>query len=323
MGKSRIFWMVITAAVLAVVLWGIVTLRGESNSGAGSAAGPGAGQTLQDRYQPVTFSNASSQARILTVSGTSTPGSIVNLRKGDTILMDTQTGSDGKWNAQLNMAQIGIGGSGFSIEAVASLPDGTHMRALETLFIVSGPSADPLSISDPMPLPPPAILKVQPGGPTRVLQSPFGALPERNGLVLEAADYDNAGGIIFTGTASQDGFVRIFANSALIGETGIGDAGRWTLIAGSTLPVSAYTVRIVLLNLSGEPVADMSVPFERLAPDVIIAAISGDDEGQTQIPKQGQMSGAIFKDDNWQLSRSLYGGGYQHSVIYAPIVLVP
>ena len=115
-------------------------------------------------------------------------------------------------------------------------------------------------------------------------------------------DYDDAGGVIFSGTTSEAGRVRLYAGEAAIGETRVGAGGRWNFIAGRMLPMGEYDVRAELIRPDAERV-QVTVPFERLPPVEM---------DQANIPR------VRFEPFRWQIRRALLGGGAQNTVIFAP-----
>lgn len=314
MTKSRILWMSATAAIFVAALWAFISVR---NSPDGPVPDVGAAsQSLEATYRSVAFTGADLSDERLLVSGTSSPGSLVTLYRvldgqASQVLTSQTSTNDGIWRAEVALGGGRLPRGNFAVEIMAKLPSGTTIRGVETLFAVSLPAArqEALGARNTRA----ALLALQPGGPSRVLQSPFNGLPRDGALVLEAVDYDNSGGVIFTGSAPQNGLVRISANGALIGETGVDARQRWTLIAGSTLPVGTYDIQVSLMAPDDAAPAQLEFPLERMASGSLQSSIDG----------AGPLIAADFKEDVWQLRRSLYGGGEQYSIIYSPLVLVP
>ena len=156
------------------------------------------------------------------------------------------------------------------------------------------------------------IMVTAPGSPSRIIQSPFGGTPSAGPLSLSVIDYDYTGGVIITGSSSIPGRVRLFAEDKVIGETGIGVGGRWNSIAGHLLPGANITLRAALIPAAGTPNAPsepaiISVPFNFIPP-----------------PQDGDNtdgSGSLFVNIDplqWQVRRTLIGGGAQSTIIFAP-----
>ena len=126
---------------------------------------------------------------------------------------------------------------------------------------------------------------------------------------MGAVDYDDAGGVIFSGTTSEAGRIRLYAGGQAVGETRIGLGGRWNFIAGKMLPFGEYVIRAELLRPDADRLA-VSVPFERLRP-------LGPSQGG-----EGALS-VKFEPYRWQVRRTLIGGGAQSTVIFAPDIILP
>lgn len=162
------------------------------------------------------------------------------------------------------------------------------------------------AISD-TPVKPTLIMVTAPGGPSRVVRSPFGGMPTTGPLTMGPIDFDDTGGVIFSGVTSEEGRVRLYANDSAIGETRVGAGGRWNFIAGRMLPRGEYDVRAELIRVNGPPV-NVSVPFE-FQP--------------TQDRVEGPMPFVRFEPFRWVVRRELLGGGIQSAVIFAPIEAEP
>lgn len=156
------------------------------------------------------------------------------------------------------------------------------------------------------------IMVTAPGSPSRIVQSPFGGSPTSGPLTLSVIDYDYQGGVIITGTSSVPGRIRFSAQNAVIGETGIGVGGRWNFIAGRLLPrTRIINIRAELIPAQGAPNApeeriSITVPFNFLPP-----LQEEDTDG----------SGALSVNvdpTQWQVRRTLIGGGGQSTAIFAP-----
>ena len=155
------------------------------------------------------------------------------------------------------------------------------------------------------------IMVTAPGSPSQIIQSPFGGVPTAGPLGLSVIDYDHSGGVIITGTSSIPGRIRIYAEDSVIGETGVGVSGRWNYIAGRMLPPGEVEIRAELIPAQGAPNAPegpvfISLPFNLLPP------LQAD-----QTDGQGDLSVNI-EPSQWQVRRTLIGGGGQSTVIYSP-----
>jgi len=191
-----------------------------------------------------------------------------------------------------------------SLETTPSSSSGTTS---ETADIAASDVVDPglgdsLSVSSPT-----LIMVTAPGGPSRVVRSPFGGMPTTGPLTMGPIDFDDTGGVIFSGVTSEGGRVRLYANESAIGETRVSAGGRWNFIAGRMLPRGEYDVRAELIRQDAPPVS-VSVPLE-FQP--------------TQDKVEGPLPYVRFEPFRWTVRRELLGGGVQSVVIFAPEEATP
>lgn len=313
MKQTRVLGMIFGGLGLALILFAGVSLSGRwgTSTGSGGEAVPQVAASLT----PVTFTRVSEidiEGRtVLQLSGLAEPSSVVALLDRGDRLLQVRTTPQGVWSARLDVT-----GPGMAVEAIlfdarsdaagGAVPDTpeapdaldamTSIRGVETIFRIHRPDDD-----DGTEL---ALIMIsKPGAPTRLVQSPFNGLPSNGPLAIGAIDYDDKGGVIFSGVSEVEGRVRLYVANAAIGETRVGLDGRWTYIASSVMPLGEYEVRAELLDGVGNPV--VSVPFERLPP----LPPSSSDDGSLSVN---------FSSYRWQIRRSLVGGGTQSTVIFAP-----
>jgi len=120
--------------------------------------------------------------------------------------------------------------------------------------------------------------------------------------IILVLDYDDSGGVIFSGTTDEAGLVKVYAGEILVGETRVGAGGRWNFIAGNLLPVGKYYISSELVQ-DEVVAARIDVPFVRMAPST---------EKET-----AGLPAVVYDLESWQISRPLLGGGIQHTVIFA------
>jgi hypothetical protein len=312
MRQTRIFGMVIGGLILALILFAGVSLSGRWGMSPGKS-GDTAETPVAASLTPVTFTRVSELTvggrNVLQLSGLAEPLSVIVLLDRGDRLLQVRTTAQGVWSARLD-----ITGPGMAIEAVlfdASTDNTTEpvetdgvgeldammsIRGVETIFRIHRPDEAGRTES--------ALIMIStPGAPTRLVQSPFNGLPSNGPLAIGAIDYDDKGGVIFSGVSEVEGRVRLYVANAAIGETRVGVDGRWTYIASSVMPLGEYEVRAELLDGVDNPV--VSVPFERLPP----MPQSESDDGSLSVS---------FSSYRWQIRRSLVGGGAQSTVIFAP-----
>ncbi|WP_298916811.1 hypothetical protein [uncultured Algimonas sp.] len=308
MKRTRIAGMIGGGLALALLMFAGASLSGRLS--ASDAEDDPDGESVAASLTPVTFTQvsetrANGQA-MLRLSGVAEPGSTIALQDRGEPISQVRTTPQGVWSAMID-----ISGPGMAVEAVMSdmgptdplEPEAagvTRIRGVETIFRIQNP-APMVGENEPARA---LIMVGAPGAPTMIVSSPFGGLPAAGPLSIGAVDYDDAGGVIFSGLSERAGRVRLYASDAAIGETRVGADGRWTYIASSVMPLGTYEVRAeLLLGDADNPV--LSVSFERLPP---LPATDSDD---------GALS-VSFSDDRWQIRRSLVGGGTQSTVIFSP-----
>lgn len=315
MNMRPVIVMVVGGLVLTLLLYTGLSLadRPAPNVPSVSTNGP-VGQEAS--LTPVTFTSVSENVDAagtanLRLQGMAEPNSvIVLLDRGETI-RQVRTDESGSWSALIEIPPQPM-----AIEAVmfdrdpdsvtdsnSTTPNGSvSIRGVETIFHIR-------RVTEDNPDPPALILITSPGAPSRLIQSPFGRLPDSSTLgegplFIGPIDYDDAGGVIFSGLSAEQGRVRIYVSNSAIGDTRVGPDGRWAYIAGSAMPLGESDIRAELIRDQRERVS-VSVPFERLAP---LPTSDGDD---------GALS-VIFEPTHWQIRRALIGGGSQSTAIFSP-----
>jgi len=314
MKQTRILGMIIGGLILALILFAGVSFSGQWVSTSGSKGE--VQRPVAASLTPVTFTRVSEidgdGRAALQLSGVAQPSSVVALLDRGERVMQVRTTAQGVWSARLDVT-----GPGMAIEAILfdgltdraqtadddgnvtpdlALDAMTSIRGVQTIFRIQRPNEGGVEES--------ALIMISaPGAPTRLIQSPFNGLPSNGPLAIGAIDYDDKGGVIFSGVSEVEGRIRLYVANAAIGETRVGPDGRWTYIASSVMPLGEYEVRAELMGAAGNPV--VSVPFERLTP----LPSSASDDGSLSVN---------FSSYRWQIRRSLVGGGTQSTVIFAP-----
>ncbi|MEM1102476.1 MAG: LysM peptidoglycan-binding domain-containing protein [Pseudomonadota bacterium] len=225
------------------------------------------------------------------VAGRGAPGARIELLSDGVVIADGDADQRGEWVILVD-TPLSPGGQELSLRMTTV--DGTEIKSDQALLIAAPTRPDQR----------PLVILAEPGGASRVLQSAVEDTSDLGPLALEAVDYDEAGGLIFSGRARPGALVRIYANNQLIGETVADEDGRWSLSPAATvvLPAGVYTLQIDQLDENGVVDAIVELPFER-APieDVLLADKS-----------------VIVQPGNslWRIARRLYGEGLQYTVIY-------
>lgn len=147
----------------------------------------------------------------------------------------------------------------------------------------------------------PLVVITRPGQASEVRQGPVSGVAT-GPLALETVDYDESGAVIFAGRATPGSRVRIFANGAIVGETGTGPDGRWSLRAAENLAPGVYDLQIDMLSVDGQVEAVIALPFERVAPEDVQLG-----EGRVIVQPGNSL---------WRIARRVYGEGLRYTVIY-------
>lgn len=306
--KPRIIWMVIGGLVMALGLFlavQYVPRGGDENAGETTPTAQSTAQT-KDGLTPIAFTNVSEaieegQLR-LRITGQAQADSVIVLRNRGERLRQLKSDSAGDWSVVLAVDEQPM-----VVEALMFLEEGgVNIRAEETIFRIPVPNSPDIAAAEF--IAPGLVMVSAPGAPTRVIQSPFGASPNNGALSMGAIDYDDAGGVIFSGASAEAGRIRLYAGGQVIGETRVGPDGRWNFIAGKMLPLGEYVIRIELIRADNER-TQLSVPFERLPPETRPQGT----EGALSVK---------FGPYRWQVRRSLIGGGAQSTVIFSPSVIL-
>ena len=263
----------------------------------------------EDMYAPARLSMATlSQDGQLSLAGAVTPKTMLTILADAEPIQSIKTGSDASWNMQVKIPAARIRRRFVTITLQSDLGDDSLIGSEESLLVLT----EPVDFKQ-------GLFMVHPGAATRVLQSPFGTLPKQDGLTLEAADYDDAGGIIFSGRSDIPGRIRLSAGQSVLGETGLDGSGRWTLISGAALPVGTYTMRLQLIGDNNVERAQIDIPFTRSAPVPPNKTIQQDGLDWPAPVK----ASAQFDETRWMMTRPLSGGGMQHTIIWSPAILEP
>ena len=307
--KTRLFWIVIIGLGLALILlvlvqasalWSsspsvtTITEQNEIESPQQQEAG----------VQPVYIRAISEYSQIgtsnLRLSGTSQPDTVLTVLNKNQRVRQIKSNDDGQWDVEINIEDDAT----LILEIVMFVEDGLSVRGDETVYRIPVPASDEDTKRRGRNR---ALIMVSaPGGPTRIIQSPFGGSPTSGPLTMGPIDYDDSGGVIFSGTTEAEGRVRIYAGGAVVGETRVGAGGRWNFIAGNLLPRGEYAVAAELIRSDGERVR-VTVPFALMSPPETEAGVS--------VSKGPDVTYEPFR---WQVRRPLLGGGAQTTIIFAP-----
>jgi hypothetical protein len=307
MPKARMFFMIVTGIGLALLLWVIAVGLSDRPKGQGDVPTNESIATSvaeEDALSPAVIENVSQDGNSYTVSGLGRAGAGITLYMDETLLGQVKTDSEGKWLSQFNWDNADTA----HVEVSMTTPDGQRVRSSQMLYILDANTARPEGDPEIIKFTRKLILLSTPGMQTRVLQTPFEALPSRNGFVLEAVDYDSSGGVIFSGSSNKPGKVRIYANTNHVGDSGVDGAGRWRLIFANTMPLGTYNISAERMGDNDPEPLRLTFSFSRMKP-------VSEAENRPAIIVQRY-------EDRLQVARMLIGGGYQYTIVYSPEALL-
>lgn len=299
--KSRLIPILVTGFVLALGL--LLAVQVTQSLRGGQAEVPETAEISPDAFNqtvnPVIFKSISEQDGELRISGTSEAGAVISIRNDGQNFRQIKANGKGEWSITLDIDSD----PAMIIDLVVFVENGAKIRSDETLFRIPAPTTiDLADRTNPAAL----IMITAPGGPTRIVQSPFRGLPTVGPISMGPIEYDDSGSVIFSGTSEARGQVRIFANNVLVGERPVSASGRWFFIAIETLPLGSYPITAEILTIDGD-VHRVSVPFQRL-------------KHENEDERAGRALRVNYDPGIWQVSRNIYGGGRQYTAIFAPIV---
>lgn len=232
------------------------------------------------------------------LNGTSEPNAVLTLLNENTRLRQFKSDESGNWDIVLDIDPTQT----LVLEVVMFVEGDLSIRGDETIYRLPVPRGEKEEDSFALPA---LIMVSAPGGPSRVVQSPFGGSPTNGPLSMGPIDYDDRGGVILSGTTAAEGRVRIYAGGEAFGETRVGAGGRWNFIAGNLLPRGEYPIAAELIGPEGVK-ARVTVPFELLPPS------KNNEKSASDLPD------VKYEPFRWQVRRALIGGGHQTTTIFAP-----
>lgn len=245
--------------------------------------------------RPVLIRAVSENENILSVSGTSHPDVPVAVSNFSKSIAQVKSSETGEWSVDIPVDPE----KPLSLRFMEYIAKDAPVLADETIYRIPPPPVDAASI-DQTPLA--LILVTAPGKPSSIFQSPYRGLPTSGGISMGSIDYDESGGVIFSGTSDLQGRIRVFANNTAIGEQSVDANGRWYFIAADTLPAGQFEIGAAHITENGI-LSQVKVPFERLT------SANGDPEKDLEV---------FYMPYSWQVRRRLIGGGYQYTAIFAP-----
>ncbi|MEN0652512.1 MULTISPECIES: LysM peptidoglycan-binding domain-containing protein [Hyphobacterium] len=222
------------------------------------------------------------------IAGRGEPGATVSVLVDGESIADLPVNDQGEW---VLIVEEPLPAGSVELGLLMVTPGGQEIRS-EQIVVVSIPESRAET---------PLVVLGRPGEASRVLQGPFEGL-ETGPLALETVDYDEAGGVIFSGRAEPGSRVRVIANGATVGDAAVGQDGRWTVRAGDALAPGVYDLQVDMIRPDGTVAAVIVLPFERVAPEALNLG-----EGSVIVQPGNSL---------WRIARRIYGEGIQYTVIY-------
>jgi len=297
--RSRLISMLLTGLVLAVLFLAVVqvtqTVRNRFFSEPTNSPQVETTENIRESFKPVIIQSVSEDNDIFFINGTSEPSVELSVQNFGNEVKKINSDEDGNWTVDFNIAPKEL----LQIDVIEYILDKKPVSSDETVHRIPPPELDEAS---PEQSPRSLIMITAPGGPSSIFQSPFRGLPTSEAISLGSIDYDDSGGVIFSGTSMTDGRVRIYANDTAIGERRVQANGRWYIIAADTLPRGGFDIRAEVITSSGIN-SEIKVPFKRIMPNQL---------------STDQSLEVFYQPFAWQVRRSLKGGGNQYTAIFAP-----
>jgi hypothetical protein len=307
--KLNYFW--ILSAGLAIILVLFIALLSvkffQNNSNSIDNKVTNNDYKVDTGITPINFSNVSIlNNKIISIEGTSEPDRLIVLLNNNERINQIESNDEGFWKVDVLLDNQNI----MAIEVVMFYNSEVSIRGDETLYSIPsiiknnnnqlfGTESLYNYRDEELNM---LVMLTAPGGPSRIIQSPFNQTPSNGPLMMSALDYDDSGGVIFSGTTDEAGLVKVYAGEILVGETRVEAGGRWNFIAGNLLPVGNYYISSELVK-DEVVVARIDVPFVRMLPST--------EKEKTSLPR------VVYDLESWQISRPLLGGGIQNTVIFA------
>ncbi len=119
---------------------------------------------------------------------------------------------------------------------------------------------------------------------------------------LDTIDYDDKGGVVFSGKAKPGGSVQVYVDNRLAGTATTDAEGRWTIQPTTDLQPGTHQIRVDQVAEKGAVLARIELPFVRAQPF-------------TSLPNQ---SVVIIQPGNnlWRIAARVYGDGLRYTDIF-------
>ena len=142
--------------------------------------------------------------------------------------------------------------------------------------------AEPVEIakSDPIPVPsaekPAETAAKQPDAEAQQTAAaepakPAEAAPPKTALTMDSVDYNDAGGIVFSGRAEAGAAVRLYVDNVPVGDAMASAAGKWTYAGTKDIAAGTHDLRVDHVDQAGKVQNRIELPFLREKTEKVIA----------------------------------------------------
>lgn len=121
-------------------------------------------------------------------------------------------------------------------------------------------------------------------------------------VALDTVDYDDKGGVVFSGKSNPGDKVQVYVDNKLVGGTNADAEGRWTLSPTTPVKPGTHDVRVDRVTETGKVLARIELPFVRATPFI-------------SLPDQTVV---IIQPGNnlWRIASRVYGDGLRYTDIF-------
>ena len=223
------------------------------------------------------------------IAGRAEPGAQVTVLDAGKPVGEAHADASGAWTL-VPVAPLPSGAAELTLSAKNNAGTVVASQA-PVLMVVPAPNASAAA---------PLVVLAQPNAPSRLLQAPESSTPGKLGL--DTVDYDDHGAIHFSGTAPAKAPLRVYVDTAPVGDSQADAAGRWQLSPRATVAPGVHELRLDQLAADGRVANRVELPFQR------------------EVLAQSQLAaGSVVvqpRQNLWRLARRAYGAGMQYTVIY-------
>ncbi|WP_058315688.1 LysM peptidoglycan-binding domain-containing protein [Cognatishimia activa] len=171
------------------------------------------------------------------------------------------------------------------------------------------PKAEVVAAPKPEPAQAPAVIVTSNEG-ARVVQAGGDQSEEvRKVISVDAITYSDEGAVQVAGRATGGGFVRIYLNNSLRGETDVAADSNWSTEL-APIPSGVYTLRADQVDAEGKVLSRVETPFKREAP-VELAAAAAEVETRKVVQVTVQPGNTL-----WAIAKESYGDGVQYVKVF-------